>query len=515
MAQQHAGSTTRWAGAALELGAALEPGAAGGDIRSWGAENGAVNEVTGTEASRARPPRTGLAVAALCLGTVLNPLNSSMIAVALVDLQKTFTLGIAEATWVITAFYLASAAGQPLMGRLGDRFGPRRLFVVGMAIVMVVCVLTPFAPSFGLVCLGRVGLAIGTATAFPSAVAMIHPLSAQSGMSSARLLARIQIANTAGAAIGPVLGGVLVLTIGWPAIFAVNVPLAAIALIGTRMLAPADAERRRQRFRTLVAHSDIPGIALFIGMLVALLVFVLGLQAAPVWWLLAVAIAAGAGFVWRELTASVPFIDLRLLGKNRSLMMVYLCFAVFNLVYYTAFFGLPQLLQEHGGYDAGITGLLMFPLAAVTIGLTPLGARWIDTRGLRFTLIVGGLGLIVGAGLLAVAAITVNPVAMLLVTAALGAPYCIVSIAMSQALYASAARKDAGVAAGIFQTARYVGAIAATTVLGVVFVGGSGPDASWQWMTMVAIATGLAIVHAVLLSTWHPRSYDEQRAAAS
>lgn len=432
-----------------------------------------------------------------------------MIAVALVDLQKTFVLGIAEATWVITAFYLASAAGQPLMGRLGDRFGPRRLFVFGMSVVMVVCVLTPFAPNFALVCLGRVGLAIGTATAFPSAVAMVRPLSERSGVSSARLLGRIQIANTAGAAVGPVLGGLLVTTLGWPAIFAVNVPLAAIALIGTRMLAPADEKRRVERFRTLVAHSDIPGIALFIGMLVSLLIFLLGVRESPAWWLLAVAIAAGAGFVWRELTASVPFIDLRLLGANHSLMMVYLCFAVFNLVYYSAFFGLPQLLQEHGGYNAGITGLLMFPLAAVTIGLTPLGARWIDSRGLRFTLITGGLALIVGAGLLSVAGATQSPVAILLITAALGAPYCIVSIAMSQALYASAAPKDVGVAAGILQTSRYVGAILATTVLGAVFVDGTGTDAVPQWLTIVAIATGLAIVHAVLLLFWHPRAYEE------
>ncbi|MGA0567873.1 MFS transporter [Rathayibacter sp. KR2-224] len=453
--------------------------------------------------------RTGLAVAGLSLGTALNPLNSSMIAVALVDLQKTFMLGIAEATWVITAFYLASAAGQPLMGRLGDRFGPRRLFVFGMAVVIVVSALTPFAPSFALVCVGRIGLAIGTATAFPSAVAMVRPLSAQSGVTTPRLLGRIQIANTAGAAVGPVLGGLLVSTLGWQAIFAVNVPLAALALVGTWMLAPADRARRAERFRVLVLQSDIPGIALFVGTLVALLIFLLGLQA-PAWWLLAVAVLAGGCFVWREQTASVPFINLRLLAANRSLMMVYLCFAVFNLVYYTAFFGLPQLLQEHGGYGAGVTGLLMFPLAAVTIGLTPLGARWIETRGLRFTLITGGVGLIAGAGLLAVAAATVNPVAILLITAAMGAPYCVVSIAMSQALYASAAPKDAGVAAGIFQTSRYVGAILATTILGIVFVNGSGADAVPEWITVIAIATGLAVVHAVLLASWHPRSYEEQ-----
>jgi MFS family permease len=464
---------------------------------------------TPTPASSHRP-RAGLAVASLSLGTALNPLNSSMIAVALVDLQKTFTLGIAEATWVITAFYLASAAGQPLMGRLGDRFGPRRLFMFGMCVVIVVAALTPFAPSFAWVCVGRVGLAIGTATAFPSAVAMVRPLSKASGISTPRLLGRIQIANTAGAAIGPVIGGLLVSTLGWPAIFAVNVPLALLALIGARTFAPKDAARRAEHFRTLVVQSDIPGIALFIGTLVALLIFLLGVQSGPIWWLLAAAVVAGGAFVWRELTASVPFIDLRLLAANRSLMMVYLCFAVFNLVYYTAFFGLPQLLQEHGGYSAGVTGLLMFPLAAVTIGLTPLGARWIERRGLRFTLVVGGIALIVGTGLLAVAAATVNPVVVLLITAAMGAPYCIVSIAMNQALYASARPKDRGVAAGIFQTSRYVGAIAATTVLGVVLTDGSGPDASAEWIVVVTIATALAVVHALLLGSWHPREYEEQ-----
>ncbi|MGN6127797.1 MAG: MFS transporter [Humibacter sp.] len=450
--------------------------------------------------------RATWALGSISLGTLLNPLNSSMIAVALFDLQKTFSLGIAEATWVITSFYLASAVAQPLMGRLGDRFGPRRLFVVGMGIVIVVSALTPFAPSFALVCAGRVGLAVGTATAFPSAVAMVRPLSARTGRSTPRLLGRIQIANTAGAAIGPVLGGLLVSTLGWQAIFAVNVPLAALALIGTRMLAPADAARARERVRTMVRESDIPGIVLFVGTLVALLVFLLGLTPAPTWWLLPVAVVAGAAFVWRELTAKVPFLDLRLLAKNRSLMMVYLCFAVFNLVYYTAFFGLPQLLQEHGHYNAGVTGLLMFPLAAVTIGLTPLGARWIERRGLRFTLITGGIGLIIGTGLLAVATVTVNPIAILLITAAMGAPYCVVSIAMSQALYASAAPRDAGVAAGIFQTSRYIGAILATTLLGIVFVDGSGPGAAVQWITIVAIATALAVVHAGLLAAWHPRS---------
>ncbi len=80
---------------------------------------------------------TGLATAALSLGTALNPLNSSMIAVALVVLRADFRLDVATVTWVITAFYLASSAAQPLMGRLADRFGPKRLFCLGMVLVAV------------------------------------------------------------------------------------------------------------------------------------------------------------------------------------------------------------------------------------------------------------------------------------------------------------------------------------------------------------------------------------------
>lgn len=442
--------------------------------------------------------RPGAAVAALSVGTLLNPLNSSMIAVALVSLQHSFRVDITTVTWVITSFYLASAAGQPLMGRFADRFGPRRLFLFGMLVVAVTCALTPFASSFAAVCAGRVALAIGTATAFPSAIAMLRSITAAagSGAGTPRLLGRIQIANTSGAAIGPVLGGVLVTFLGWQAIFWVNVPIAAVAFAGVWLFAPRDPDRVKAPLRQVVAESDIPGIVAFVTALATMLVFLLDLRPQPLWWLLPVSIAAGALFVWRELRTAHPFIDLRLLAANRRLLMVYLCFAIFNVVYYSAFFGLPQYLQEHGGYSAGITGLLMFPLAAVTIVATPLAARAIERVGVRTTLLWGASALIVGAALLAVGAATTSPVAVLALTAVLGVPYCVVSIAMNQALYAAARPQDAGVAAGIFQTSRYVGAIVATTMLGLLFTGGTTAS---TWLAAVGIATALAVVHLLLL----------------
>ncbi len=435
-------------------------------------------------------------MAVLSLGTLLNPLNSSMIAVALVPLQHDFGVDVTAVTWVITSFYLASAAGQPLMGRLADRFGPRRLFLFGMLVVALACAATPFAGSFAAVCAGRVALAVGTATAFPSAIAMLRPLSRDSGVGTPRLLGRIQIANTSGAAIGPVLGGALITFLGWQSIFWVNVPLALLAFAGAWLYAPRDAARERTPLARTLAESDIPGILLFIATLTSLLVFLLDLNPRPLWWLLPVCAVAGALFVWRELRTSHPFLDLRLLAANRRLLLVYLSFAIFNVVYYSAFFGLPQYLQTHGGYSAGVAGLLMFPLAAVTIVVTPLAARAIEAAGLRPTLITGAIALVVGAALLAVAAATTAPWAVLLLTAALGIPYCVVSIGMNQALFSAARPEDSGVAAGIFQTSRYVGAIVATTVLGLLFSGGTSAG---SWLVAVGVATVLALVHLALL----------------
>jgi predicted MFS family arabinose efflux permease len=246
----------------------------------------------------------------------------------------------------------------------------------------------------------------------------------------------------------------------------------------------------------------VPGILAFIATLVAILVFLLEVTDRPIWWLIPVALIAAALFVWRELRTGTPFLNLRLLAANRSLMMVYLCFAIFSLIYYCAFFGLPQLLQEHAGYRPDATGLLMLPLAALTVVVTPFAARLIERRGLRLTLLFGGGMLLVAVGALALLGASTGPVIVLVLTAFMGVPYCVVSIAMNQALYASVRPEDAGVAAGIFQTSRYVGAILATTLLGMTFAAGTNPA---SWLVVVVVATVLAAGHLILLITWRPR----------
>lgn len=448
-------------------------------------------------------PRPSLALAGLSLGASLNPLNSSMIAVALVVLRADFGLDVAAVTWVVTSFYLASAAGQPVMGRLADRFGPRRMFMLGMGLVAVTCVLAPLAPNFALLCVARAVMALGTATAYPSAVVMVGAIAQQARVESAKPLGRLQMANTSAAAVGPVVGGLLVGFVGWEALFLINVPLAVAALLMVRQAAPADEVRERGSVASLLRDSDLPGILAFIGAL--LLVMMAALNVAPGyrWWMLAAGTVLAGLFAWRELRFSPPFLDLRLLGRNKPLLLVYLGFAVFSSVYYFVFFGLPQLLQEAGGYPPGVVGLLMLPLATMSVVATPWAVKAIGKFGVRRVLIAGVVLLSAVAGLMWLLTGTLAIPVVVVLAALMGIPYGTVSIASNQGMFVSTRPQERGVAAGIFQTCRYVGAITATVLIGV-FAGGGVDQASWARMVLAMLVLCAVTFGVTLL--WRQRT---------
>ena len=447
-------------------------------------------------------PRTGLAVAGLSLGTALNPLNSSMIAVALVVLRADFGLDVATVTWVITSFYLTSAAGQPLMGRLADRFGPRRLFMLGMVLVAVTCALAPFAPNFAVLCVARAVMALGTAAAYPSAVVMVGALAKQANVKSTRPLGRIQMANTSAAAVGPVVGGLLVGFVGWEALFLLNVPLALAAILLVRRFAPADGARERGSASELLRDSDIPGILAFIGSMVLVMMALLNVLPGYRWWLLGGGTLLAALFVWRELRFAPPFLDLRLLGRNRPLLLVYLGFALFSCVYYFAFFGLPQLLQEAGGYDPRVVGLLVLPLAAVSVVSTPVAVRAMDRFGVKCVLVAGVVMLMAASAAMWLLTASFAIPLVVALTALLGVPYGVASIAYNQGMYLSTRPEERGVAAGIFQTCRYLGAITATVLIGI-FYGTGVNQANWGLMVFAMLGLGGVVLAVSLL--WRER----------
>jgi MFS family permease len=392
-----------------------------------------------------------------------------MIAVAVADLQTELHVGFGTVSWLVSGFYLAACVGQPLMGRVADRVGPRRVFCAGLAIVCVSGVLAPFAPSFNLLLACRILQSAGTSAAYPAGLALIRRV-AGGGTAPAGALGALSIANSASAGFGPVLGGALVAFVGWRGIFAVNVPLTLLGLVLAFRILPRDEPRARgaDAGAGLMTLIDPLGVVLFSGTLVALLGFLLSVASGPRWLLLPVATVLGVLLVVWELRARSPFFDVRDLARSPALAGVLGQQTAINVVFYAAMFGLPVWLQEFRGVPVQEVGLIMLPLAALGVVVTPAAARLVSRVGLRIPLLIGSIGLVAGSAFLLLVGAGTPPWAVAVATAILGLPNGFNNMGLQAALYTVTPGERMGVGAGLFQTGRYVGAIFSTALLGIV-----------------------------------------------
>jgi predicted MFS family arabinose efflux permease len=221
--------------------------------------------------------------------------------------------------------------------------------------------------------------------------------------------------------------------------------------------------------RAVLSRVDVPGIALFSGMLVSFLAFLLSLSGRPLWLLLPVALSAALFLVRRERRVAEPFLNVRMLAANRPLVSVYAQFAGVNIVFYAVFFSLPLWLERVRGFDSGLAGLLLLPVAGVGILATPVAARLISRSGPGPALLFGACLLTAGS-LLLLACNPTTPVSVLLaIGAVLGIPNGFNNLGLQAALYEHAPAQHMGAASGQFQTFRYVGAILSTSLLGLAF----------------------------------------------
>src|SRR5579859_1563496 len=433
-------------------------------------------------------------VFAIVLGTLLNPLNSSMIAVALVTLHHDFHVDLGTSTWLISGFYLAGAVGQPLMGRLADLLGARRVFLTGLAVACAVSIAAPFSPSFGWLVAARVVQAFATSTAYPSGLGMIRA-AAGGGRIPAQALAMMSVAASVSAALGPTIGGFVLSVGGWQWIFLVNVPITALGIVlGLRWLPappPSDAAGAG------LAGLDVPGVLLFAGTLTSLLAGLLALGSTQGWILLAAVPILAALLAFRELRCASPFFDLRLLAANPVLVGVFVQFTATTFVFYTFFFGLPIWLEEIRGFDARAAGLLILPVTGLGVLVTPLAAGLVSRRGTRPSLVIGSLFMLVGSALLLTFGPTTPVVLLLAVAVVLGVPNGFNNMGLQAALYEAAPPARTSWAGGQFQTFRYIGAILSSTLLGAVFKQRASTDglhAMAILLSVVAVALVIASI---------------------
>jgi MFS family permease len=409
----------------------------------------------------------------MILGAILNPINSSIIAVSLVPIGVAFGAPPARTAWLVSSLYLATAIGQPVVGRLIDTFGPRRLYLAGTALVGIAGLLGTLAPSFVVLVVARVLLGFGTCAGYPAAMYLIRSEARRTGRDNpAGVLTALAVSAQTIAVIGPALGGLLIGLGGWRTTFAVNIPLSIACLVlGARRLpkTPAvDDDRQsgpqpRPDLRRLdLRRLDLPGMGLFAGMLICLLLFLMSPRAAH-WYLLLLAVAAAAGLVIRELRAGEPFIDLRLLGGNVPLLATYGRNLLASLVGYAFLYGYTQWLEAGRGLHAAEAGLILTPMFLTAIVVSAITGR---RKAIAGKLLVGSATQIVACAVL----LLLNPRSAIWVLVAVamlvGIPQGLNSLANQNAVYHQADPTRMGSSAGLLRTFTYLGAIVASAANG-------------------------------------------------
>jgi MFS family permease len=400
-------------------------------------------------------------ISPMILGSILNPINSSMIAVSLIPIGVAFGAPPAQTAWLVSALYLATATGQPVVGRLVDLYGPRRLYLAGTALAGIAGILGALAPTLGVLVVARVLLGFGTCAGYPAAMYLIRREARRTGHDSpGGVLTALAVANQTIAVIGPSLGGLLIGLGGWRTIFSVNVPLSLACLVLGTLYLPKTAAAERAE-----GGVDLAGIGLFAAMLTALLLFLMSPHAAH-WYLLVLAVAAAAALAARELRVTQPFIDLRVLGGNLPLLATYSRNFLTFVVSYAFLYGFTQWLEDGRGLSPSKAGLILLPMFLTGIVAAAVTGRRRDVWG---KLVVGGVGQIVACALLLF--VHGGTAIWLLVGIAtiVGVPQGLNGLANQNALYHQADPARIASAAGLLRTFTYLGAIVASAATAAVF----------------------------------------------
>jgi MFS family permease len=372
------------------------------------------------------------------------------------------------------------------MGRLADLFGPRRVYLFSLCVVTVAGIAGAIAPSLGALIAVRVLLGIGTSGAYPSAMRIFRTQADRIGSNPPRVaMGFMSFAGTATTAIGPVLGGVLTGYFGWHAIFTVNLPLSLLTILLVLLWVPKDVQPAGS-FVLLLEDLDLIGIALFAAFLLSLMLFLMNLNH-PAWLVLPIAAVFGVALVIHSLRRRQPFIDVRMLVRNRPLTVTYVRIAAILLIVYCILYGFAQWLEAGAGFSSSKAGLVTLPMSVLAVVASLAGAR---TKGIRTPFIVSTAAALIGCLCL----LLINhetPVWMIAAAVMLfGLPTGLASTATQAAVYIQAPVNEIGTASGLQRTATYIGAITSTSLLGLMY----GRHASDHGLHNLAVVMGVLSV---------------------
>lgn len=421
-------------------------------------------------------PSSRWILASLGLSTLLPSLDTSIANAGLPVLAHAFDASFTQVQWVVLAYLLSITALIAGAGRLGDLLGRRRLLLIGIGLFSAASLLCGLAPSLGCLLAGRAIQGLGAAIMLALGMALVGDALPEARRGSAMGL--LGSMSALGTTLGPSLGGVLIASVGWQAIFLINLPLGLLnALLVWRYL-PADGPRASTGF-------DWPGtllLALTLGC------FALAMTCGQGSLLLPAAVGA-ALFIWRQVRARAPLIRLQLLRSGQLSAGLGMTLLVSTVIMSTLVVG-PFYLSQGLGLSPLAVGLALSagPCVAALCGV-PAG-RLVDRRGAPAMTRAGLLGMACASTLLALLPLEVGIIGYLAPILLLTASYALFQAANSSRIMGAIDAQQRGVVAGLLSLSRNLGLISGTAIMGSVFALGAGTR---ELITAAptALATGL------------------------
>ncbi|MGE0067913.1 MAG: MFS transporter [Solirubrobacterales bacterium] len=404
---------------------------------------------------------------AMCFALFMLMLDNTVVNVALPSIQRDLDASVAGLEWTVSGYTLSIAVLLVTGGRLGDIFGRRRMFLIGVVIFALSSATAGLAPNATALVISRVVQGAGAALMMPGTLSIITdafpPHERGKAMGTWAGISALALA------VGPVFGGFLTEHVSWRAIFYLNIPVAVAAVLVTIYAV-------RESRDTSVGHEvDYPGVAILTVGLTALVLALVegnswGWGSARVIGLLVAAAVALPIFVWVENRVKAPMVQFELLSDRNFLGAVVVAMVI-SFSFLGVFFFLALYMQDILGYSPLEAGIRFLPSTLMIVGLAPVAGRLADRFGPRW-LIAGGL-LMVSASLLAFSGIAVDSTYPELLP---GFILLGIGIAMTMSPMTSAAMnavpvQKAGIASGVLSMFRMVGGSLGIAVTGAIFQG--------------------------------------------
>jgi EmrB/QacA subfamily drug resistance transporter len=450
-------------------------------------------------------------LAICCLSLLIVGLDSTIVNVALPSIQRNLHASVSGLQWTIDAYTLVLASLLMLSGSTADRFGRRRVFQLGLGLFTIGSLLCSLAPGLEWLVVFRIVQAVGGSMLNPVALSIITN-TITDRRERARALGIWGAVFGLSLALGPVLGGVLVSTIGWRAIFWINVPVGIAAIILTQCFVPESRAPLARRF-------DPAGQSLIIVMLATLTYALIegphrGWGSALIVSLFAVAVAAAAALVVVESRREQALLDVRFFRSapfSGATVIAVAAFAAFG-----GFLFLNSLyLQDVRGFTALHAGLLTLPMAGMIALFAPVSGRLVASRGSRIPLVLAGLAIAVGAFLLVRLGPHTSVGYLVLSYVILGIGLGFVNAPISNTAVSGMPIEQAGVAASVASTSRQVGATLGVAITGSIVANATGAGfavaSHVAWAVLAGCGVAIFVLGFVSTGRWAAGTAERSR----